>query len=608
MKALILHLYILLSVLFLIFPPYTHASEKPFDIETTATYTVLESGITSVEQDVRIRNNTEFMYTPTYNFTIGLTDLANIKIGDKQGALPFTVHEKDTITTLEISFPKRVVGIHKVNQFTIIFETKSIARKNGKVWQVYLPGLSDPNAFSSYEIYVNAPEVFGHPSIVKPFKEFEKGTRTYYFRKNEIGKGGVALIFGEEQVYEYNLLYHLQNPNLFPIRTEIALPPNTSYQDSSIVSIEPEPENVVADANGNWLASYHLNAQQKLDIKVTGQVKVFPTPRSSELTPSERSLYTSPQPYWEVRHPQIKSIAQEITTPEGVYNYVVKTLQYDYKGASDKDTRLGAASVLSHPSRAVCLEFTDLFVALARAVGIPSRSVEGYAFTQDSIRRPTSPNGDILHAWPEYYDEVKKAWVMVDPTWGNTTFGLDFFNTFDVDHVAFVIKGEDSKYPIPAGGYKKDEKSKDVDVKFATNDEFDDNEKLIFSSKLPNVIMAGLPIAGDIIVQNTGKKAIDSKTLTIKSSITPEIYTYEVKNIPPFGKKSVPVVFWGVPFLTMSEIKLTMLVDNTQKEAIIKAQLLPDQKTGMVLGGIASGITIIITFIAFKIRSLHLQR
>jgi len=43
---------------------------------------------------------------------------------------------------------------------------------------------------------------------------------------------------------------------------------------------------------------------------------------------------------------------------------------------------------------------------------------------------------------------------MVDPTWGNTTGGVDYFNTFDFDHLAFVVKGISSTYPVPAGGYK----------------------------------------------------------------------------------------------------------------------------------------------------------
>ena len=58
---------------------------------------------------------------------------------------------------------------------------------------------------------------------------------------------------------------------------------------------------------------------------------------------------------------------------------------------------------------------------------------------------------------------------MIDPTWANTTGGIDYFNVLDFDHIAFVIKGESSDYPIPAGGYKLqgNEEEKDVNVSFA---------------------------------------------------------------------------------------------------------------------------------------------
>jgi len=55
---------------------------------------------------------------------------------------------------------------------------------------------------------------------------------------------------------------------------------------------------------------------------------------------------------------------------------------------------------------------------------------------------------------------------MIDPTWGSTTSGIDYFKNLDLDHIAFVIKGSESEYPIPAGGYKFENASKDVNVRF----------------------------------------------------------------------------------------------------------------------------------------------
>jgi hypothetical protein len=111
------------------------------------------------------------------------------------------------------------------------------------------------------------------------------------------------------------------------------------------------------------------------------------------------------------------------------------------------------------------MEFTDLFIALARASGIPAREVNGYAFSENPKVQPLSLVADVLHSWPEYWDEEKGVWVPIDPTWADTTGGKDYFNTFDLNHVAFVIHGANDQYPLPAGSYKKDAKpQKDVYV------------------------------------------------------------------------------------------------------------------------------------------------
>lgn len=54
-----------------------------------------------------------------------------------------------------------------------------------------------------------------------------------------------------------------------------------------------------------------------------------------------------------------------------------------------------------------CTEHTLLFVALARAAGLPAREVGGLAYAGDG--------GFAWHAWAEFHDG--HHWVTVDPTW-----------------------------------------------------------------------------------------------------------------------------------------------------------------------------------------------
>jgi len=68
--------------------------------------------------------------------------------------------------------------------------------------------------------------------------------------------------------------------------------------------------------------------------------------------------------------------------------------------------------------RGVCQDFTNLFICLARLIGVPARYVCGYVLTQpkDSIRSQT----DASHAWVQLYlPEV--GWRGLDPTNGVVT-------------------------------------------------------------------------------------------------------------------------------------------------------------------------------------------
>jgi hypothetical protein len=73
----------------------------------------------------------------------------------------------------------------------------------------------------------------------------------------------------------------------------------------------------------------------------------------------------------------------------------------------------------------------------------------------------------VLHAWPEYYDETQHLWKPIDPTWGNTTGGVDYFDQFDVSHFVFTYNGTSSTDPFGAGAYTPEDKQKNVEVTFA---------------------------------------------------------------------------------------------------------------------------------------------
>jgi hypothetical protein len=181
------------------------------------------------------------------------------------------------------------------------------------------------------------------------------------------------------------------------------------------------------------------------------------------------------------------------------------------------------------------MEFTDLFIAISRAAGIPARELNGYAFTNNSKLRPLSLEQDILHAWPEYYNQQKKQWIPIDPTWGNTTGGVDFFNKLDYNHFTFVIHGTDSEFPLPAGAYRKGDKGKKINIKFG--DTVKEKKDLSLKLDFPEKIISGLPIKGKIIITNQGNTALKNKELSYFSDeLEFKKNKIKIPYLPPYGQ------------------------------------------------------------------------
>src|SRR3989338_1699172 len=412
-----LFVFLVLLLVFFLFFPNSSFSASNFSTDYDIRYTIFENQNTHVEINITLTNQTSVYYASSYKIRVGFEQIENIKAFDPDGNILGNVSKDNEEQTIEVNFNKRVTGIGNKLNFNISFDTKEVAQKLGNIWEVNIPGFSTQPDYSTLNVQVTVPQSFGKASYIKPqIKNLPQKGDTYTFTKEELEKSGISMAFGDSQIYKFNLTYHLQNKNLFPIRTEIALPPNTNYQDVQIENIDPRPTNVRVDNDGNWLAEYSLPPGKKMDVEAKGKIKISLSPKKEPKTDNELSKYLKPKNYWEADNDKIKKLAQSLKTPRAIYDYVSDYLKYDYSRVSSNKPRLGALNLIDDPSSAVCLEFTDLFIALSRAAGIPAREIDGYAYTQDSKKRPLSLIKDILHAWPQYYDKDLKTWVMVDPT------------------------------------------------------------------------------------------------------------------------------------------------------------------------------------------------
>ncbi len=548
--SLLLFLSLILNSKFLILNSAYAAAE--FATSYDVLYDVGENGVTTVTEKVTLKNLTSEYYANQFKLTIGATQIFDIKASDPGGVLEVSKEQQDTATTIGVKFNQQVAGLGKTLPWTISFKSRDFAEKVGKVWEVRAPRISSTANLESYNLILAVPESFGQPSLISPAplsQTVSSGKIFLTFNKDQLQSSGISANFGINQLFDFDLAYHLENNNLIPVLTNIALPPDTPFQDVIYQRIEPKPLNVTIDNDGNYLAWYRLTRGQKLDVKVIGSAKLYTNSKVKNpgLDESLRAKYTAADKYWEKDNPQIVTRLEEIlgdnpnlSTEEKaklIFQFVVNHLKYDSSRLKDNDIeRLGAVTALNNPESAVCMEFTDLFIALARAAGIPARELDGYAYTANTALRPLSLTKDILHAWPEYWNE-KRGWVMVDPTWENTTGGADYFNKLDLNHFVFVIKGSSSTFPIPAGSYKYlNQDSNDVKVALSDTD-FLGHPQLDIQIETPNPILAGFPGKIKIKITNTGNAFYPSAQLSLVAS---QLAILSSDNqfsglIPPFG-------------------------------------------------------------------------
>lgn len=607
----ILFLFFVLIFFFVSFP-HPALADNNFSTDYKVTYAINQDATTHVSINASLTNLTTDYYASSYSVNLGFKDISNVYASDSKGTIPPIITTSDTGTNIKLNFNTKTAGYNAKQNFEISFDTNEVAQNFNHVWDINIPGIANQADFSTFNVTVIYPSFLGNPAYIKPTPSsvgIQNGNQLN-FSKQDLGSSGISIAFGSYQIYDFNFTYHLANKNYFPVTTEIALPPSTNYQDVQINNFSQKPTNVNVDKDGNWLAQYLLTPNKNLDVKVSGKVKVYLNPKSQDLTSSELTDYLKSQSYWESDNAKIVNLAKTLKTPFAIYQYVAKTLNYDFNRVQTDSPRLGALQALNSPNSAVCLEFSDLFIALSRAAGIPAREIEGYGYSNNPQERPLSLVEDVLHAWPEYYDFDKKAWIMVDPTWGNTTGGVDYFNTLDFDHIAFVVKGEASDYPIPAGGYKLVSAKNTKDVNVSIGSAFNQSSAVLSAGiEVPSTLIAGLPINGSVKITNTGQNFIQQQIIAVSTDfLTPNKQSFTVNNLPPFGSATISLEFNSTPFLTNR--KDTVKITAGNYTFYKNVSILPFFVNSIfILGGIAFVSTcIILSLIALIFRRISILR
>jgi len=581
-KLLIMVFFIGLGQLVLATPAHTLAT---FATDYVVTYDINEQGQTHVTFNISQKNNLSTVYATSFSLSLSQTNLKNIQVGDTTGPINPQISQTENITNINFDFINKVVGKDKVNQFIIQYDSPDIANKQGSIWEINIPRLEPNENTNSQQLVLKVPGSFGQPAYIDPKPSRIDGSN-YLFTSAVLGNKSISAVFGTTQYFKLQLIYNLSNQLAKNLTTQIALPPDTAYQTVYLKNLNPPPNDLASDPDGNWLASYTISPNTDLQITANLYLKLAFSPKTIPL--ENPDLYTRATKIWNYEDQDIAVKAVGLRTPKSIYDFVTNYLSYSYTRINQNSgiNRPGAVWALANPKAAICTEFTDLFITLARKNNIPARENQGFASSSNNKLKPLSLAKDVLHAWPEYYDQAKQTWVQVDPTWGNSTGGIDYFHKLDLNHLVFAIHGVDSTQPLPAGSYKTiGGGSKDVFVQVTNpiafpNPTFDisyssnDSQHLLLSLKNTSGVSgdAKIDVAEDSHIKGGGSSY----------------------HLAPYSTKAVEINIKNAP--NLRAITAPLIINVNGQKTTLNITYQPNLPVGLVLGTVvlsAVGLTLI---------------
>jgi len=183
-------------------------------------------------------------------------------------------------------------------------------------------------------------------------------------------------------------------------------PPITDYKKLTGLSVEISGWNDSLPLLPDGNQTVEKNGEGKIVIK-TG--RAMPETAAQAKVAAPREQYLKPAEDIESDAPEITAKAKELSAGRKSQEEIVKALASwtaDWLHDSVED---GGGAVASYKSRTGnCQTHARLYVALARAAGIPTRFVSGLVYLDGK--------GFLYHSWAESL--LDGRWVAVDPTYG----------------------------------------------------------------------------------------------------------------------------------------------------------------------------------------------
>ncbi len=185
------------------------------------------------------------------------------------------------------------------------------------------------------------------------------------------------------------------------------------------LSFSVQPDSFYTVGNNSYVLFRFFDLEKDFKIVLKGKLFIY---NSISLKTNSDGLYLAnylvSEPNIEASSEKIIAVAQQLKRKTDIET-VVETFEYVKQHISyEKNPAIGAEKVLES-GVGKCMDYSDLFVALLRANGIPAKSVFGIVVHEVSA--------NPLHAWSEAYLK-QQGWVRFDPTAGHSDIRKDGAN------------------------------------------------------------------------------------------------------------------------------------------------------------------------------------
>ena len=361
------------------------------------------------------------------------------------------------------------------------------------------------------------------------------------------------------------------------LEVNVSIPGNYPYQTASYDG------RVVFDEYGNSIATIHEPSPPnpyRFDVisRGTTRERITTSLPTSYQIPQEYSIYLRPSNEIQSDDSEISRLAATVTANStDDWDKIVKLTKFVNSYVTYDKSLVGqekdARWVLEN-RRGVCVEFANLYAAMARSQGIPTRIITGYA---------TSPDGSWqAHAWAESY---VGEWVPVDPTWleaghlDGTHIQLSRFPNKVYEAQAYALTTPGGKLKLTwinsfggtAGemsitGLKQNNASPNIELKIGTNETQIGNGTIVYAIlngsdyRIIELALAPCKSAGMYPVE-----LLDEQTQIVATRPgVQEIVVWRIRSDPALSKGYIwtcPLIL-NSPYFENKEVTLTLTPQN----------------------------------------------